>query len=975
MNTTSFAAIRGKPRIFALAAAICCVGVAGAIRAAPINTNAPATVAHTTRLHPGDVLTGTLPMSQPIHVEVALKIRNRSELYQFIANAAKDSLKGTQRPMSSDQFTANHAPTQLQALTVASYLALEGFRNVVIAPNRMLVSADGTADSARRAFLTSFAQVRTHDGRTAFANTDDAHVPLALKDIVLSVVGLQTVHQAHVFAQRLDPKLKTSATGGITGHNPNEFSSIYGGTGVATAAGVAIGIISEGNITQTITDLNTFTTSNGLAAVNTQRIDTNGTSTDTSNLAEWSLDSQDVVGMAGGQVGQIIFYNIPTLLNTDLTADINTVVAANAVKIINVSLGECELNAQADGSAAATDQIFAVAVAQGQTFSISTGDSGADECGNGGTTPSWPAASQYAIAVAGTTLNASSTTWSSETVWHSSGGSQSTFEPKPNWQTLWSGPYRGVSDIAFDADPSSGSKIIVNGVVQQWGGTSLSAPIFAGMWARVIAVKGQAVGFAGPLVYNLPATDFHDITSGYNGISAGVGYDLASGRGSFILSQAINHIGTAGDTPPVANFSFTTSGLTVNFTDSSTDSSGTIASRVWNFGDGSTSTSTNPSYAFAVGGTYSVAETVTDNLGATNTKIAAVTVTGGPGGNVLSNGVAVTNLAATAGNQILFTMYAPPGVGNLTFGTSGGLGDVDLYVKFGSAPTLSTFDCRSYTPTTTETCKFAKPQTGTYYVMLYSYASFTGVSLLGSYSPSAPVANFSIATSGLLASLTDHSTDTNGTISSYAWTFGDGVTSTATNPSHTYAAVGTYSVTEKVTDNFGATSNKTSSVTVNNSTIPGELIGNTGFETGAAAPWVASRSGMISNSPSEPAHSGRWDAWLDGLGSARTDTLSQQVAIPAGITSATLSFYLHVDTAETGANGSDKLRVQVFSTSGSLMGTLAIYTNLNKAPGYVLHSLSMNQYIGKTVVLKFTGTENATLQTSFVLDDITLNVQ
>lgn len=72
--------------------------------------------------------------------------------------------------------------------------------------------------------------------------------------------------------------------------------------------------------------------------------------------------------------------------------------------------------------------------------------------------------------------------------------------------------------------------------------------------------------------------------------------------------------GSGGNTPPVANFS--ASGLTVQFTDSSTDSDGTIASRSWNFGDGTTSTATNPSKTYAAGGTYNVTLTVTDNAGA-----------------------------------------------------------------------------------------------------------------------------------------------------------------------------------------------------------------------------------------------------------------------------------------------------------------------------------------------------------------------
>jgi subtilase family serine protease len=690
---------------------------------------------HATVLHQGDVFNGSLPTSQPMHIEVALKLRNPDQLSNFIATARSSTLSMVQRTMSRQQFTSDHAPTVDQANKVAAYLRLAGFTNVVIAPNRLLVSADGRADTAQAAFKTGFARVRAHDGRDAYMHTGDVQIPASLQDSVLSVIGLQSVNQAHTFAKRVTPAYTTQA---VTGHNPTEFSSIYGGTGVTTAAGVPVGIVTQGKITQTITDLNTFTSQNGLATVTTQTVNTNGTSTDTSGLGEWSLDSQDVVGMAGGQVGKLIFYNIPTLSNANLTADFNTIVNANATKIINVSLGECETSAQGDGSAAAQDQIFQQAVAQGQTFSISTGDSGADECGNGGTTPSWPAASQYVVAVGGTTLNASTTTWSSATVWVSGGGSSSTFEAQPSWQNgVAPGSKRGLPDIAYDADPNSGSKIIVSGATQQYGGTSLSAPLFAGTWARVIAIKGSGVGFAAPLMYQLPGTDFHDITSGNNGgETAGVGYDLATGRGELIISAAANDIGGGGgNVPPVANFGDTISGLTVNFTDSSTDSDGSIASRSWNFGDSSTSTATNPSHTYAAAGTYSVALTVTDNGGATNTKTQSVTVSGaGGGGNVLQNGVALTGQAAATGAQLFYTVVIPAGASNLVIATSGGTGDADLYTKFGSNPTLSSYDCRPYVTGNNESCNVASPQAGTYYVMLNGYAAFSGVSIKATWS-------------------------------------------------------------------------------------------------------------------------------------------------------------------------------------------------------------------------------------------------
>jgi len=186
--------------------------------------------------------------------------------------------------------------------------------------------------------------------------------------------------------------------------------------------------------------------------------------------------------------------------------------------------------------------------------------------------------------------------------------------------------------------------------------------------------------------------------------------------------------------PPVANFSSATNGLTATFTDTSTDSDGTIASRAWNFGDGGTSTAANPSRTYAAAGTYNVTLTVTDNAGATNAKTSAVTVTAPPSSNVLGNGVPATGLSAAAGATLSYTLAVPAGAANLRFVTAGGSGDADLYVKFGSAPTTTSYDCKSEGGSTAETCTIATAQAGTYYVLIKAYAAFSGMSLTGSYS-------------------------------------------------------------------------------------------------------------------------------------------------------------------------------------------------------------------------------------------------
>lgn len=152
-----------------------------------------------------------------------------------------------------------------------------------------------------------------------------------------------------------------------------------------------------------------------------------------------------------------------------------------------------------------------------------------------------------------------------------------------------------------------------------------------------------------------------------------------------------------------------------------------------------------------------------------------------------------------------------------------------------------------------------------------------------------------------------------------------------------------------------------------------QLLAAPGFESGTSA-WSGT-SGVITNDSGEAARTGTYKAWLNGYGSARTDTLSQSVTIPAGCTSAKLSFYLHVDTAETTTTTAyDTLKAQVVNGSGTVLSTLATYSNLNAASGYTQRTFDLGAYAGQTVTVKFTGTEGSQLQTSFVIDDTALDV-
>jgi len=188
------------------------------------------------------------------------------------------------------------------------------------------------------------------------------------------------------------------------------------------------------------------------------------------------------------------------------------------------------------------------------------------------------------------------------------------------------------------------------------------------------------------------------------------------------------------------------------------------------------------------------------------------------------------------------------------------------------------------------------------------------------------------------------------------------------------ATAGTSTITVTGTGG-GITRTATVSLTVTNGIIT-QLLGNPGFENGSAspAPWTVT-AGVIDSSTGEAAHSGSWKAWLNGYGTSHTDSILQTVTIPSTAVSATLAFWLHIDTAETTTTTAfDTLKVQIRNSSGTVLSTLATYSNLNANTGFAQKSFDVTSFRGSTIQVFLVGTEDTSLQTSFVVDDFTLNV-
>ena len=184
---------------------------------------------------------------------------------------------------------------------------------------------------------------------------------------------------------------------------------------------------------------------------------------------------------------------------------------------------------------------------------------------------------------------------------------------------------------------------------------------------------------------------------------------------------------------------------------------------------------------------------------------------------------------------------------------------------------------------------------------------------------------------------------------------------------------GTHSLVAKAYDAAGNVGTSSAvSFSVSNGTTATELVQNGGFESGTS-PWTQT-SGVINNTSGEPAHTGSYKAWLDGYGSSHTDYVRQSITIPATATKATLDFFMHIDTAETGSTAYDTLSAQVITSAGKYV-TLATWSNANAAAGYQEHTVDLSAYIGQTIQINFYGVEDSSNQTSFVIDDVSVKAQ
>lgn len=400
----------------------------------------------------------------------------------------------------------------------------------------------------------------------------------------------------------------------------------------------------------------------------------------------------------------------------------------------------------------------------------------------------------------------------------------------------------------------------------------------------------------------------------------------------------------------------------------------------------------NYTLAGLAAGTYSV---VASKSGCTFSP-ASLSVTVGPsatgrnftatctsGDTALTSGVTLTGQSVAKSAWKYYYIDVPSGATSLTFATTSATADADIYTQFNAKPTSSSYICRPYGSTGNETCTATNPSAGRWWLGVYGYAA-------ASYSVTATVQTAAVTYSIGGSAGTSGATVTAGTKAA--------TSDTSNNYSITGLAAGTYTVTPSKS---GCTFSPTSlSVTVGpnatgksftatcGTTGQVERLSNGGFETLTASTNSApdgswsrtaytgtSFNTLIANGTTP--RTGTDYAYVGVYNSASQTVTSANAVIPAAATSATLTFYVSIVTAETTtATAYDKLNVQLVDAStGSVLATLGTLSNLNKTAStttYALKSYSATSYKGRTVKVRFAATNDSSLVTTFQIDDVSL---
>jgi kumamolisin len=489
--------------------------------------------------------------NERLEVTVLVRRKSRDALSARIAAFATPGAKAAH--MNHDDFVKQYGADQNDIDAVKAFAKEHDLSVVQAHDARRVVMLSGTVAQFNAAFGVDLEEFE-HPGCTYRGRVGPIHLPDELNGIVDAVLGLDNRPQARPNF-RVRPQhgnvrwMASPAAKSLASFTPVQLASLYDfpqGDG----KGQCIGIIELGGGYRP-TDLKTYFSSVGVSmpkvsAVSVDHAKNHPTGDPNGPDGEVMLDIE--VAGAIAPAANIVVYFAP---NTDagFLDAISTAIhdTTNKPSVISISWGASE-SAWTQQAMTAFDQAFQSAAALGITVCIASGDSGSsDGVDDGADHVNFPASSPYALACGGTTLAASATAISKETVWNdganggSSGGGVSTFFALPSWQEGLSAAraggaksplkMRGVPDVAGDASPTTGYDVRVDGQNTVIGGTSAVAPLWAGLIARINAIKGANAGYMNPALYKNPSA-LADITQGNNGdFQAASGWDACTGLG------------------------------------------------------------------------------------------------------------------------------------------------------------------------------------------------------------------------------------------------------------------------------------------------------------------------------------------------------------------------------------------------------------------------------------------------------------
>jgi kumamolisin len=462
-----------------------------------------------------------------------------------------------------EELQKNYAPNTADRDALVSWLKAQGFEIMQVSADGTSVYARASVDQIAKSLAVNLVRV-TKDGITYTAAQNAPSLPADVGKSVHAIIGLQPFRQLHKQSRKyiplndngvsLDAKAATSAalTPNIQSAPPylvSEVLKAYNADGLSvTGKGQTIAILID--TFPTDVDLKAFWKRNNIASTlkQIQKVNVQGGLLPAPE-GEETLDVEWASGIAPR--AKVRVYATGSLRFVDLDMALDRIIADlprhPGMRQMSISLGLGETFMGGPNGEVRTQHMkFLRLAAAGVNIFVSSGDAGSnpDETGHGSTGPTqaeYESSDPSVIGVGGTTLTLGlSGTVASETAWPSAGGGKSIFFSRPAWQTgvgVPPGTERLVPDVSLTADPNKGAFLVFHGKVIQIGGTSWSAPVWAGFCALInearVKAKKPALPFLNPLIYPLMGTScFRDIQTGSNGaFTAGPGYDMVTGIG------------------------------------------------------------------------------------------------------------------------------------------------------------------------------------------------------------------------------------------------------------------------------------------------------------------------------------------------------------------------------------------------------------------------------------------------------------